>query len=175
LPVWAGLLAPLAAVAATLLLTVTARRTTAVTRDDPSVEPTHLVFTPIVLACLGLGLAWAARLPRFDSAWAAPLAITLGLAIFRSLPERAAPSIPPGDLLGPVERMAAFVFRRLRVIFRRRLPRVRDRAEAGVLGLWDGAAWSQRIQRLDLRLRAWPATGVMMLLVALWAAFLLAR
>jgi hypothetical protein len=175
LPAWGRLLAPLAAVAATLLLTLTARRTTAVLRDDSSVESTHLVFTPILLAGVGLGLAWAARLPRFDSAWAAPLAITLGLVIFRLLPERAAPAIAPGDLLGPAERMAALVFRRLRVLFRRRLPRVRDRVETGVLGLWDGPAWSRRIQRLDLRLRAWPATGVMMLLVALWAVFLLAR
>jgi hypothetical protein len=175
LPAWAGILAPLTAVAATLLLTVAARRTTAVARDDASSESIHLVFTPIMLACMGLGFAWAASLPRFDSAWAAPLAITLGLAVFRLSPERSAPAIAPGDLLGPVERMAAFVFRRLRVLFLRGLPRMRDRVEASVLGLWDGEAWSQRIQRLDLRLRAWPATGVMMLLVALWAAFLLAR
>jgi hypothetical protein len=44
-----------------------------------------------------------------------------------------------------------------------------------VLGIWDGQAWSQRIQRLDLRLRAWPATSLMMLLVALGAALLLAH
>jgi hypothetical protein len=55
----------------------------------------------------------------------------------------------------------------------RYLPRVRDRLEARLLGLWNGEAWSRRTHWLDLKLRAWPATGLMMLLVALGAAFLL--
>jgi hypothetical protein len=175
LPAWAALCVPLAAVAATLLLTVTARRTRAVARDDDSVEATQLAFTPIVLAGIGLGLAWLARLPEFSYTWVAPVGITLGLVVFRALPERVRPGIPPGDLLAPAERLVGFLLRWLRVLAVRYLPRLRDRIAAEMLGLWDGDAWSRRVQRLDLRLRAWPATGVMLLLVALGAAVLLAR
>jgi hypothetical protein len=175
LPAWAGFLAPLAAVAATLLLTVTARRTPPAARDDEAVEATHLAYTPIFLAAAGLVLAWVARLPEIAYTWVAPVGITLGLIVFRMLPRRAQPRIPPGDLLGPAERVIGFLFRWLRVLALRWLPRVRDRLGAWVLGLWDGDAWSRRIHHMDLRLRAWPATGVMMLLVALGAAVLLAR
>jgi hypothetical protein len=51
----------------------------------------------------------------------------------------------------------------------------RDAGQAFLLGLWDGPAWSRRMQALDIRLRSWPATSLMMLAVALATAFLLAR
>jgi|GEM_PF-4729012 len=174
-PAWAGFLAPLAAVAATLLLTVTARRTMPAARSDESVEATHLAYTPIILAASGLVLAWGARPPELAYTWVAPVGITLGLIVFRMVPRRAQPHIQPGDLLGPVERVVGFLCRWLRVLSLRYLPRVRDRLGAWALGLWDGDAWSRRVHRVDLRLRAWPATGVLMLLVALGAAFLLAQ
>jgi len=61
----------------------------------------------------------------------------------------------------------------MHIVCMRYLPRLRDRIESGLLGLWDGNAWSRRIQWLDLRLRVWPATSLMMLLVALGAALLM--
>jgi hypothetical protein len=173
LPMWIGLLAPLAAVAATLLLTVTVMRTAALARDDTSLEGTRLAFAPIFIACAGLGFAWSAKRPEFASIWVAPVGVTFGLVAFWIMPKSARPYIPPGDLLAPVERLIGQLLRMLRVLCMRDLPRLRDRIEAGLLGLWDGEAWSRRIQWLDFRLRAWPATGLMMLLVALGVAFLL--
>lgn len=175
LPLWASLLAPAVAVTASLLLTLAARRTSAAARDDASVETTRLAFAPIILGCIGLGFAWLARWPGFASAWPAPVGITLGLLIFRLLPAGATLRIPPGDLLGPLERLLAVPLRGLGVLSRRHLPRARDRTGAALLGLWDGTAWSRRLQRLDLRLRAWPSTSLMMVLVALAAALLLVK
>jgi hypothetical protein len=173
LPLWVGLLAPLAGVAATLLLTISVLRTPALAQDDTSVEATRLAFTPVLVACLGLGFAFAARLPGFTSIWVAPAGITVGLVLNWVMPKSARPGIPPGDLLGPAERLASLLLRVIRVACMRYLPRARDQLEARLLGLWNGEAWSRRMQWLDLRLRAWPATGLMMLLVALGAAFLL--
>jgi len=172
LPVWAGALAPAAAVAASLLVTLAARRTPAAARHDTSIETTRLAFAPILLGCTGLGLAWLARWPGFASAWTAPVGITLGLVIFRLVPAGTVARIPPGDLLGPVERLVAAPLGWLGALCLRRLPRARDQAAATLLGLWDGAAWSRRIQRLDLRLRAWSATSLLLLAVAIAAALL---
>lgn len=175
LPAWAGLLVPAVAVTASLLLTLAARRMEVVARGDASIETTRLAFVPILLGCAGLGLAWLASWPGFASAWTAPVGITLGLVVFRLLPAGTVWRIPPGDLLGPVERLVRVPLEALAVLFLRHLPRARDRMEAVLLGLWDGAAWSRRIQRLDLRLRAWPATSLLMLLVACGAALLLVK
>ena len=175
LPWWAGLLAPLAAVGASVLLTLTALRTPALARGGDAAEATRLVLVPVILCCVGLGFAWAVRLPGFASSWIAPVGITLGLLVARGMPRRTQPDVAPGDLLGPVERIVAFVLRWLRVLFLRYLPRVQQHVEARVLRMWDGEAWSRRIQNLDVRLRAWPATSLMMLAVALSAAFLLAK
>jgi len=175
LPPAAGFLIPLAAVAATLLLTLAARRTGVAEPGAASLETRRMVLIPILLAAAGLLLAWLTRAPGFDSAWAAPVGITLGFAVFRLAPPRTRPGVTPGDLLGPVERLVSWVLRRLRILCRRHLARGRDRTAAWLLGCWDGKAWSRRIQRLDLVLRAWPATSLFMLLVAMSAAFLLAR
>ena len=175
LPLWAAVFAPLPAVGAVFLLTLAARRTAATAGDDAAFEPTRLNLLPVLLAAIGLGLAWTAYPPRFASTWVAPVGITLGLLAFRLLPSQARSRIPPGDLLGIVERIVALPLRWLETLCVRLLPRLRERCEVWLLGLWDGAAWSRRIQRLDLRLRAWPSTGLMMILVALGAAFLLAK
>jgi hypothetical protein len=174
-PPWNGALAPLAAVLASLLLTLAIRRTPPAPRNDVSIETTWLAFTPVILAAIGLMVAWRVQLPQLAAAWIAPVGVTLGLLLHRLLPARAGPAIPPGDLLGPVERFVAVPLRWLRVICLRYLPRLRDRLEISARRLWDGKAWSRRVHRLDLHLRAWPATSVMMLLFALGAAFLLAR
>lgn len=173
LPIQAGPLAPLAALVATALLTVAVRRTAALARDDASVAATRLAFAPVLVACVGLGLGWSAGLPQFAAVWVAPAGVVLGWVLFQLLPQWSRPRIPPGDVLGPVEALAGLLLRVLRVLCMRHLPRFRDRIAAGVFGLWNGAAWSRRIQWLDLGLRAWPATGLMMLLVALGAAWLL--
>ncbi len=175
LPGWPGMLIPAVAVAASMLLTLAARRTNAVDRDDASIETTRLAFAPILLGGIGLALAWLASWPGFASAWTAPVGITLGLTIFRLLPAGKVPRIPAGDLLVLLERLAAAPLGWLGALCLRHLPRGRDRAVEALLGLWDGAAWSRRIQRLDLRLRAWPATSLLMLLVAFTAALLLAK
>ena len=175
LPPLAALLAPLAAVGAALLLTVAARRTPAVTVDDGSVEPTRLAFTPVTLAAVGLGFAWATSAPGFASLWTTPVGITLGLLAYRWLPTRSRPAVAPGDLLVPVERFVSWALRVTRVLTLRYLPRLRDRIESELLGLWDGQAWSRRLHQLDIRLRAWPATSIMMLVVALGAAWLMLR
>lgn len=175
LPSWAGLMVPAVAVTASLLLTLAARRTPAVARDDESIETTRLAFAPILLACTGLGLAWLVDWPGFASAWTAPVGITLGLVVFRLLPAGTVARIPPGDLLDPVERLVGGLLGRLARLCGRHLPRARDRVAATLLGLWNGDAWSQRIQQLDLRLRAWPATSLMVLVVALAAALLLVQ
>lgn len=175
LPLAAWLLAPLAALAATLLLTVTARRTPPAAPDDATVAPSQLAFAPLLLAWAGLALAWAAKPPELASAWSAPVAIAAGLIFVWAMPRRAQPGMPPGDLLGPVEQLLSYPVGWFRGAFLRRLPSARDRLQTRTLDLWDPAAWSRRIERLDLKLRAWPATGVMMVLVALGAAFLLTK
>jgi hypothetical protein len=175
LPGRLGLLAPLAAVAATLLLTVAARRMQPAAVDDDTPDIAWLAFGPIALAFIGLAAAWAGRGPEFASAWIAPVAISIGLTCYQFMPARTEARIPPGDLLGPVERWIGFLIRATGVICRRRLPRVLARAERALLRLWDGERWSQRVHRLDLMLRDWSATGVMMLLFALGATLLLAR
>jgi hypothetical protein len=175
LPRWAVLGPPLAVIAASLLLTLATRRTPAVDRNDDSIEATRLAFSPIVLAAIGIGAGWMDGLPGFAALWPAPVGITLGLLLFRMQPRRSEPGIPVGDLLVPVERMAGLVFRWGRVACLRFLPRVRDRAEAWLLGLWDGPGWSERMHQLDLRLRSWPTTSVLMMVVALGAAYLMAR
>jgi hypothetical protein len=174
LPAWGAITAPLAALAATLLLTLAGRRSVAMAVDHAPMAMTRLVFLPVLFACAGMGYAWAARPPEFASTWIAPVGVTLGLLVFRFMPRQRA-HIPPGDLLVPVERATIFLLRWLRMLCVRYLPRLRDATQASLWRLWDGQAWSQRMRRLDLSLRAWPATGVMMLAIALGAAVLLAR
>jgi hypothetical protein len=163
------------ALCASLLLTVTARRTLAPQKGAPPIEPVRVAYTPLLLACVGLLMAWDLHPPKFASAWVAPVGISLGLTAFRFLTARATPPIPPGDLLVAVERLVAVTGRWLHRMCTGRLPVIRDRLGQRVLRLWDGAAWSRRLREVDLRLRAWPATSLMMLLFALGAAFLLAR
>jgi hypothetical protein len=166
-----GWMAPLVAVAAICLLTIAVRRT-----PSSAATPTAgIILLPLGLAIAGLLVAWLASPPRFASLWPAPIGITLGLIAVRLLPTRPKPLLPAGDLLGPAERAVAAVLGGARVLCLGALPRWRDVLQGRVLGLWDGAAWSDRMLRLDLRLRAWPTTSLMMLLVALGAAWLLAR
>ncbi len=175
LPPAAALLLPFAAVAATLLLTLAARRTAVATPEAESPDWSRVAMIPLVLAAAGLLLAWLGDPPGFASTWAAPVGITFGLVAFRLLPGRTRPEVAPGDLLGPVQRLVSLMLRRTRILCRRDLARLRDRTSAWLRGCWDGQAWSRRIQRLDVVLRAWPATSLLMLLVAMSAAFLLAK
>jgi hypothetical protein len=173
LPAGIDLLPSLVAVMASLLLTV------AVLRTEPwaagAGEPTRLALFPMAMALTGLGLAWWASPPGFAAAWTAPVGITLGLLWRRFSPARARGSLQPGDLLLPLQRAAARVVSTGRRLATQDLAHLRDAGQAFLLGLWDGAAWSRRVQHLDIRLRSWPATSLMMLAVALATAFLLAR
>ena len=171
LPPLVDLLPALAAVLASLLMTLAVRR--AATPDAAGQEPTRLAFLPLLLGAAGLGLAWHAEFPGFAAAWPAPVGITLGLLLHRFLP--APPAVRPGDLaLGAAAALRALAAR-LAALCTGQLAALRDAGAARLLGLWDGQAWSERMQRLDIRMRSWPATSVMMLLVALGAAWLLAR
>ena len=169
----AMLLPPLVAIAATSLLTLAARRTESLAEGDEAEQTTELAFMVVILAGAGLVLAWLQQPPGFASLWPAPVAISLGLLLFRFLPVPR--RLQPGDLLLPVERGLGLALRHARVFCRRKLARMRTHIEAGALALWDGDAWSARMQWLDLRLRAWPMTSALMLLAAIAMAFLMAR
>ena len=173
LPPLAVLLPPLAAVAATSLLTLATRRTPPLAEGEDSAQATDLAFMMVILAGAGLGAAWLQEPAGFASAWPAPVAISLGLLLFRFPP--AGRHLEPGDLLLPAERGVNLALRHCRVFCRRNLSRARNQVERRMLALWDGEAWSGRMQWLDLRLRAWPVTSVLMLLVAIAMAFLMAR
>jgi hypothetical protein len=173
LPAWGEGLVFVAAIAATVLFTVAGRRSVASAARREPIEVSHLAFLPVALAAIGLGFAWAGRPPGFGSLWIAPIGVTLGLILFRLLPGHGL--LPPGDLLVPVERTTARALRWLRLLCVRHLPRLRDVTQARVWRLWDGRAWSDRLRRIDVRLRAWPVTGLMMLALALGMAVLLAR
>jgi hypothetical protein len=171
-PSWLEWTAPPVAIAATALLTVAVRRAAQATAAEPLAV--KLVWLPLTLALAGLAVAWLATAPELAAVWQAPVAITLGLLAVRALPARSRPLVPAGDLLAPVERAAGLLLGGLARACRGPLPRLRDGLVGRAMGLWDGERWSNRMQRLDLRLRVWPATSLMMLLVAVWAAWLLA-
>jgi len=171
LPSGIGLLGLPVAVAATLLLTVAARRSRSLAPADRATEAAYLAFAPVIFAVVGTGVAWIASWPGLSAAAAAPLGITAGLVAYRLLPASA--RMEPGDLLRAVERASASALRVGRVLCVDWLGTARDQLEAGLLALWDGQRWSTRVRWLDLRLRAWPATCLFMLTVALLAAFLL--
>ncbi|NHA16161.1 hypothetical protein [Thioalkalivibrio sp. XN279] len=173
LPAGIDLLPALAAVMASVTLTVTLRRTAP--WETAAGDATRLVLFPVALAAIGLGLAWWAAPPGFAAVWTAPVGITLGLLWHRFTPARAHGAVAPGDLLLPLQRAAAVAVNAGRNLALEDLARLRDAGQAFLLGLWDGSAWSRRMQALDIRLRSWPATSLMMLAVALATAFLLAR
>ena len=173
LPAAAALLPSLAALMASVMLTVAVRRTAP--WKSSAGEPMRLALVPLSTAAIGLGLAWVASAPQFAAVWTAPVGITLGLWWCRFAPARAGGAVPPGDLMLRVQRASAAVVRAGNDLCVGALARARDAGLVFLLGLWDGAAWSRRVQALDLRLRSWPATSLMVLALALAAAFLLAR
>ena len=173
LPAGIGLLPSLAAVLASVVVTVAVRRTGA--WEGAAAEAIRLAFFPLALALIGLGFAWWSAPPGFAAVWTAPVGITLGLLWHRFAPEQARGAVAAGDLLLPLQRATASAARIGRSLSLERLARLRDAGQAFLLGLWDGAAWSRRMQALDIRLRSWPATSLMMLAVALATAFLLGR
>jgi len=173
LPAAAALLPSLAALMASVTLTVAVRRTAP--WEASAGEPTRLALVPLAMAAIGLGLVWLASPPGFAAVWTAPVGITLGLWWCRFAPARASGAVPPGDLMLRVQRATAAVARAGSDLCVGPLARARDAGLAFLLGLWDGAAWSRRVQALDIRLRSWPATSLMVLAVALATAFLLAQ
>lgn len=167
------LLPSLAAVMASVVLTIAVRRTAP--SEAAASESTRLLLFPLALAAIGLGMAWWASPPGFAAMWTAPVGITLGLLWNRFAPAQARGSLAPGDLSLPLQRAAAATVSAGRNLAMHDLARLRDAGQAFLLGLWDGPTWSRRMHALDIRLRSWPATSLMMLAVALATAFLLAR
>ncbi len=167
-------IASLIALFATLLLTLAVRRTPGHQRQGDSAEAAIHALTLASLAAFGLGFAWATDGIGFASLWPAPVGISLGLVLFRLLPQRETPRIPPGDLLVPAAAAGSRAARALARLCTRQLPRYRDRAQRALVSLWRGERWAERIARLEARLGAWPATSILMLLIAIAAALLLA-
>ncbi|MEJ2602989.1 MAG: proton-conducting transporter membrane subunit [Gammaproteobacteria bacterium] len=171
----AGLAAAAVAVLATLLLTLAVRRTSPPRRDDGSVEASTMAIAMAGLAATGLAFLWRASLPGFASFWPVPIGITLGLVFYRWHPQGTSLRVPPGDLLVPAERTLARLITVTATQCRQRLPRMRDRLQQSLLSAWRGDAWAARIARLEYLLRAWPTTGVLVLLVAIAVALLVMR
>jgi hypothetical protein len=175
-----GFLAGLVAASSTLLLTMALRRAgeesderTGPQEEQDDVEAAAIAIALGTLAAAGLVRLWQAGAAGFDSFWPAPAGITLGLVLVR-LHSRPAGA---GRLRQDLRRLGAGGTRaaaRLRGLCTGPLPHLRDRVQAGVVGLWRGDVWSGRIARLELMLRKWPTTAVLMLVVAIAAAALLA-
>jgi len=166
-----GFLAALVAGAATMLLAMTLRRTDGRTGAADAAEATAVALALGGLATTGLVFLWRAGGAGFDSFWPAPAGITLGLVLLRLQHAGTPRAQRPIDRFGgargrTVAALQEFCFSRL--------PRARDRLQAAVFRLWRGDAWAERTARLELLLRRWPATAVLMLLVAIAGAALLA-
>jgi hypothetical protein len=167
-------LASLIAVLATLLLTLALRRTPEHRREGDSGEAATHALALAALAAFGLVYAWATDGIAFASLWPAPVAISLGLVVFRLLPEREKPRIPPGDILVPAAAAGGRAVRLVARLCTGSLPRYRDRVQRALIALWNGERWADRIARIESRLSAWSATSLLMLLVAIVGALLLA-
>lgn len=168
-----GVLVSVIAVLATMLLTLAVRRTTQQERQGQSGEAVLHVLALGVLAAVGLGFAWREVGVTFASLWPALVGIGLGMILFRVLPPRAEPRIPPGDILGRIERAAAWFMRALVRLCGDRLPRYRDQVQRTLVDLWRRRSWAEHIAKLESRLAAWSATSTLLLLVAIAAAILL--
>lgn len=167
-----GILAPLVAIAATALLSVAARRSPAVIRGDASTVAAILALAMAGLAIAAVAFAGVASI---TSAGIAAAGIGLGLAAFWLLPTQATPRIAAGDLLVPLEKIVGRMLRRLHAFCASDLSRGRDDAQRRLVNLWNSEVWAIRIATLELRLRAWSATALFLVLFALCVAFLLAR
>lgn len=168
-----GFLTALVAGSSTMLLAMALRRTGERQPGPDSVEAAAVALALGGLAAAGLWFVWRAGGAGFDSFWPAPAGITIGLLLVRVRGRAAA----AGRLQRTRERIIAAGRRAapaIRELCLSRLPGERDRLQAAVTALWRGEAWAQRIARLELMLRQWPATGLLMLLVAIAAAALLA-
>jgi NADH:ubiquinone oxidoreductase subunit 2 (subunit N) len=168
-----GFLTALVAGSSTMLLAMALRRTGEREPGPDSVEAAAVALALGGLSAAGLWFLWRAGGAGFDSFWPAPAGITLGLLLVRARSRAAG----WGRLQRTRERIVAAgrgTAPALRTFCLGRLPRERDRLQAAVIALWRGDAWADRIARLELMLRQWPATGLLMLLVAIAAAALLA-
>ncbi len=168
-----GLAAAASAMLATLLLTLAIRRTGARPRGEESVEAAAMALALAAAAGTGLAVLWFAVNPGFASFWPVPVGITLALALNRWLAERPGLRLPPGDLLVPAERTIGLLVSATAAGCRQPLPDLRDRLQRSLLSAWRGEAWAARIARLEYLLRAWPTTGVLVLLLAIAVAVLL--
>ncbi|WP_405226221.1 proton-conducting transporter transmembrane domain-containing protein [Lentisalinibacter sediminis] len=168
-----GFLTALVAGSSTMLLAMALRRTGERDPGPDSAEAAAVALALGGLAAAGLWFLWRAGEVGFDSFWPAPAGITLGLLLVRGQGRTAGADRRQRtrERIVAAGRGAAPA---LREFCLGRLPRERDRLQTAVIALWRGEAWAERIARLELMLRQWPATGLLMLLVAIAAAALLA-
>lgn len=85
------------------------------------------------------------------------------------------PTIPPGDLLGPVERSVRALYRNGYRLADTRLPPVRKRAWQLFYGMGSLLDWQRRLHPLEVRLTRWPAAIMVLLMVLSTLAVLLWR
>jgi hydrogenase-4 component B len=152
--------------------------------------PPALVMPWLGLFLVSMAIPWWLAPPelRADgvslvSAWAGswPVLAAAAVAIiaFRAAAAgclRATPHWPPGDLGIPLERGVLALGGMAGMIATRQIPKVRSgllQMRARLIGT--GPAWSGRVQRLDVRLRSWPATALLVLAVAAAIGWLLTR
>jgi hypothetical protein len=144
-------------------------------RGDPRTEVVWSSWVLVLAATIGLGMGLLHKDWMAPALVNAPAGIGLGFVLYRLLAGDRSALLPPGDLLAPIERIVNWLLRLGRVVCMRRLPILRDRCEAILAGMWRGEFWSRQVESIDTRLRIWTATSILMLVVAVTAAFLLVQ
>jgi NADH:ubiquinone oxidoreductase subunit 2 (subunit N) len=77
------------------------------------------------------------------------------------------PTIPPGDLLGPVVRASRALYRNLYHLADTRLPHLRKQAWHLLYRFGAALDWRRRLHRLEAKLSRWPAAMLMLVIVLL--------
>jgi len=117
--------------------------------------------TGTLVLLMGFGMATVAWwLPAVALWLAACIGWLAGDAIARRLP-----TIPPGDLLGPVERSLRRLYRNGYRLADTRLPHVRKRGWQLFYGLGALLDWQRRLHHLEVGLTRWPAAIMVLLMV----------
>ncbi len=144
-------------------------------RGEPRAEVVGPTWVLVLAATFGLGMGVLDHGWMMPALLNVPLGLGLGFVLSRLLAGDRSALLPPGDLLAPIEQGVNWLLRQGRVLCMRRLPVLRDRFEATLAGMWRGEFWSRQVESIDTRLRIWTATSVLMLVVAVTAAFLLVQ
>jgi len=160
--------ASLAAVAATMLVTLAARRIALFPAPCVGTHPVLLSHLLPGLAAVGLIVAWTAGADSLNAVWPAAAGVSLGLYLARSRWTPRAPVILEA-YRNQVADTSLMIASRALEVFCEGLPRIRDRLQRYLLSLWQGRTWASRIASLESLLAVWPVTalGVIFLAIAI--------